>query len=232
MLYRCYRWLNPNDWCFNPHDADFPYFSPTFLPSIRLLEVGVPLHLFIKNGEVAAFAVEILRGQARWMNSWGLSTKKTHFKWSLMNNPPNQYKQRKGKSRLKRFSSDRSYVTTVLETCGDSERCFFLHFFWFFKWFQCFCSMVLNSIWIVWFNGSMVSLFNIQNWTTKTLNSVFWSSLIVLKICEWFSLADLKHHETASAGPSGLGRAKGCGEPRVRVDWTWCVESGISVKVG
>ena len=160
MLYRCYRWLNPNDWCFNPHDADFPYFSPTFLPSIRLLEVGVPLHLFIKNGEVAAFAVEILRGQARWMNSWGLSTKKTHFKWSLMNNPPNQYKQRKGKSRLKRFSSDRSYVTTVLETCGDSERCFFFCIFsWFFKWFQCFCSMVLNSIWIVWFNGSMVSLF-------------------------------------------------------------------------
>ena len=115
---------------------------------------------------------------------------------------------------------------------AETRRVFFAETFWFFKWFQCFCSMVLNSTWIVWFNGSMVSLFNIQNWTTKTLNSVFWSSLIVLKICEWFSLADLKHHETVSAGPSGLGKAKGCGEPRVRVDWTWCVESGISVKMG
>ena len=125
MLYRCYRWLNPNDWCFNPHDADFPYLSPTFLPSIRLLEVGVPLHLFLKNGEVAAFAVEILRGQARWMNSWGLSTKKhisnDHW-WTI-----HQTNINKGRAKVgKRFSSDRSYVTTVLETCGDSESFFLL----------------------------------------------------------------------------------------------------------
>lgn len=30
------------------------------------LQVGVPLHLILKDGEVAAFAVEILRGQV-WL---------------------------------------------------------------------------------------------------------------------------------------------------------------------